>query len=114
MLPSDTLPSCRFLSHRVLSWWRYDAHWLRQAYRCFNTLEAFTTTTGYLDVIPDTHHPLPDFGRLQGFSQRPLPLGTSGVFPGLVPFSAIIARRDKHGSTRIAPRPQVFATSRQR
>jgi hypothetical protein len=113
-LPPETLPSCRFLSPRVLSWWRYDAHWLRQAYRCFNILEAFTTTTGYLDIIPDTHHPLPDFGRLQGFSQIPLPLGTSGVFPGLVPFSAIIVRRDKHGSTHIAPRPQVFATSRQR
>jgi hypothetical protein len=49
MLPPETLPSCRFLSHRVLSWQRFDAHWLRQAYRCFNTHEAITTTTGYLD-----------------------------------------------------------------
>jgi len=114
MLPPDTLPSCRFLSPRVLSWWRYDAHWLRQAYRCFNTLEAFTTTTGYLEVNPDTHHPLPDFSRLQGFSQTPTPVGTTGISPGLIPFSAIIARRDKYDSTRIAPRPQVFATSRHR
>jgi len=49
MLPPETLPSCRFLPPRVLAWWRYDAHWLRQAYRCFNTPEAVTTTTDYLE-----------------------------------------------------------------
>jgi len=65
-------------------------------------------------MIPDIHHPLSDFSRLQGFSQTPTPVGTTRVSPGLVPFSAIIVRRDKHSSTRIAPRPQVFATSRQR
>jgi hypothetical protein len=49
MFPSGALPSCRFLPPRVLAWWRYDAHWLRQAYRCFHTLEAVATTTGHLD-----------------------------------------------------------------
>lgn len=38
----------------------------------------------------------------------------TGASPGLVPFSAFIVRRDKHNSNCAAPRPRVFATSRQR
>jgi len=64
--------------------------------------------------FPGIHHPLTGFGRLQGFSQTPTPADITGASSGFVPFSAVIVRRDTHGSTRAAPRPQVFATSRQR
>jgi hypothetical protein len=40
-------------------------------------------------------------------------LNSTGTSSGLFPFSAIMARRDKHGPNRAAPRPQVFSTSRQ-
>jgi len=65
-------------------------------------------------MIPGIHHPLSSFGRLQGFSQIPTPADNTGASSGSIPFSAMIVRRDKHASTRAAPRPQVFATSRQR
>ena len=52
------------------------------------------------------------FVRLQGFSLTSHRLD-SGVFSGFFPFSAIIARRDRDDSNRLAVRPQVFSTSRQ-
>ena len=52
------------------------------------------------------------FVRLQGFSLTVHRLD-SGVFVGFCPFSAIIARRDRDDSSRLAIRPQVFSTSRQ-
>jgi len=64
-------------------------------------------------MIPGIHHPLSGFGRLQGFSQTPTPVGIPGISSGSVPFSAMIVRRDTHGSTHAASRPQVFSTSRQ-
>jgi hypothetical protein len=50
--------------------------------------------------------------RLQGFSLTLHRLET-GAFLGLVPFSAMLTRRDRGVSNRLAVRPQVFSTSRQ-
>jgi hypothetical protein len=112
MFPSGTLPSCRFLPPRVLAWWRYDAHWLRQAYRCFHTLEAIATTTGHLD---DSWHS-PSSSGLRPTSRFLADTDTgwqSPAPPQVSPLSAPSSSDVSNTvSNRAAHRPQVFATSR--
>lgn len=65
------------------------------------------------DLCSRIHRSLVGFSRLQGFPHA-LPVGETGTFQGLFPLSAIIAIRDRQGSSPAALRPQVFSTSRQR
>jgi hypothetical protein len=79
--------------------------------------QMFSTTYEALTQPPNfglRFHPLSS-SRLRSTARFCTPLhrlGT-GAFLGLRPFSAIIVRRAAQGSTPVASRPQVFATSRQ-
>jgi hypothetical protein len=109
-LPDETPPSCRYLPLRVLTWLRYDAHWLRQASDVQHPRgHRHNHRTEVVHFCPLSSSRLQPTTRSSMHFHR---FGTD-AFSGFFPFSAIIARRDQQGSSPAALRPQVFTTSRQ-
>jgi len=84
LLPEETGPSCRYLPSRVLTWWRYDAHCLRQA-------QGVSTPSGPLHNhrtagLPQFNYPLVGFDRLQGLIIRELRVRNPKISPASLPF----------------------------
>jgi hypothetical protein len=63
-LPDGTPPSCRYLPLRVLTWLRYDAHWLRQASDVRHPRGP--RHNHRTEVCTSILYPLRGFSRLQG------------------------------------------------
>jgi len=103
-------PSCRYLPSRVLAWLCYDAHWLHQASGVITALEALTQPPD--DWVTIVYHPLVGFDRLQGIthSLTAWEAAPPWVWPLSAPSSPDVTCSLP---TLHAPRPQVFATSRQ-
>jgi hypothetical protein len=97
MLPFEEEPSCCYLSPRVLSRSRYDAHWLRQASNVLNVHEALDTTARqqFPTIVSSS-------SRLQPTSRHFLPLS-----PGWDPGTSLGYRsfQRRHHRTRHAKLP---------
>jgi len=104
-LPRKDRPSCCYLPSRVLTRSRYDAHRLRQASGVSYALEALTRPPNVgLRFRPLSSCELQPASR---FAARPYP-SEGGISIGLVPFSAVITRRDGQDSTPTRVPPTGF------
>jgi len=112
MSPFKEEPSCRYLSPRVLSRSRYDAHMvtssLRRSQRPRGPRNDRPITVAHYCI-----HPLSDFSRLQGMSCRCHQVGI--LRPSWVWSLLALSPPDETHETSglVAPRSQVFATSQQ-
>jgi len=106
-LPRKDQPSCCYLPSRVLTRPRYDAHRLRQASDVSYVLEALTRppNVGLRFRLPSSCELQP----ASRFAARPYP-SEGGISFGLIPFSAVIVRRDGQNSTPIRVPPTGFHT----